>query len=61
MKGIAPVLGAGGTFAGLAIVGLAVGAVVDQRTASQFYALLGLFIGMALGGYGAFRLLTRSL
>lgn len=61
MKRIAPVLGAGGTFAGLAIVGLVLGAVIDQRTGSQFYALIGLFVGMVLGGYGAFRLLMRSL
>lgn len=61
MKRVAPALGAGGTFAGLSILGLAVGSAIDQRTGSQFYALIGLFVGMALGGYGAFRLLMRSL
>lgn len=61
MKSLVPLLGAGGTFAGCAILGFGIGIWADFHTGSRFYTLLGLFAGMAAGGYGAFRLLVRAL
>jgi len=61
MKSLVPLLGAGGTFAGCAIAGFAIGIWADQHTGSRYYTLIGLFAGMGIGGYGAVRLLLRSL
>ncbi|HEY9086438.1 MAG TPA: hypothetical protein VIN40_10970 [Candidatus Tyrphobacter sp.] len=61
MRGVPPLLGAGGAFAGFALLGLGAGILLDQATGGQFYVLVGLFGGMLLGGYTAFRLLLRSM
>lgn len=61
MKSVAPLLGAGATFAGSVLVGFALGIYADARTGSQLYAFAGFFLGVLAGGYGAFRLLRRSL
>ena len=61
MKGVAPLLGAGGAFTASVVAGFGVGVLVDEWTRSRYYTLAGLFIGIVLGGYGAFRLLLRSL
>lgn len=61
MKELAPVLSAGGTFAITALVGLALGIWVGGRTGQAWWAFVGLMVGLAVGAYGAFRLLRRSL
>lgn len=61
MKGVPPLIGAGGAFVGSTLLGLGAGILVDQRTGGQLYVIAGLFAGMLLGGYAAFRLLLRSM
>lgn len=61
MKGVLPLLGAGSTFAGFALLGFATGILLDERTGEHLYAFAGLFVGMLLGAYAAFRLLLRSM
>ncbi len=61
MKELLPVLAAGGTFAVTAIVGLVAGIWIGGTTHQPLWALAGLFAGLAIGGYGAFRLLKRSM
>ena len=61
MKPLAPVLSAGGTFAVAALVGLALGVWIGGKTGQGWWAFIGLMAGLALGSYGAFRLLQRSL
>lgn len=61
MKGIVPVLAAGGTFAAAALGGLAAGIWISRAAGNGLWAAVGLFAGMALGGYSAVRLLFRSM
>jgi hypothetical protein len=61
VKHIAPVLAAGGTFAGCTLAGLLGGAWLGRQTGWAFWVLLGLVGGMAAGAYSAFRLLMQSL
>lgn len=61
MKGVAPLLGAGGTFAACVLVGFGLGILIDDRTGASYCALVGFFAGVLLGGYSAVRLLMRSL
>ena len=61
MKGILPVLAAGGTFAMTALAGLAAGIWLGRATGAPLWALGGLMAGIAAGGYSAYRLLMRSL
>lgn len=61
MKGVTPVLAAGGTFATATLAGLFAGVWLAQRTRTPIAAAAGLFIGLALGSYSAYRLLMRSM
>jgi len=61
VKTLAPVLAAGGTFAGAALLGLLLGILLGQKTAQPLWAFGGLMAGVAIGGYGAVRLLVRSV
>jgi hypothetical protein len=61
MKSLVPLLGAGGTFAGSVLAGFALGILADIRSGTQRYAFIGFFAGVAVGAYGAYRLLQRSL
>lgn len=61
MKELAPIIGAGGSFAGCAVVGLLLGIAVAGRTGSQGWVFGGLALGIVVGGYSAFRLLRRSI
>lgn len=61
MKSVAPLLGAGGAFAGCVLVFFGLGILIDERTGDAYFGLAGFFAGVLLGGYGAFRLLKRSL
>jgi len=54
-----PLIAAGGTFTGASLAGLLVGVAVSARTGNQLWAVAGLFLGLAVGAYGAVRLLMR--
>ena len=56
-----PVLAAGGTFAVTTLVGLVAGIWVSNLTHQPLWVLGGLFAGLALGGFSAFRMLMRSM
>lgn len=56
-----PVLAAGGTFAITTIAGLFAGAWLAARFNAPLVTVVGLFLGLALGGYSAFRMLMRSV
>ena len=59
--GIAPVVAAGGAFAVTTLAGLLVGFWLTERTNVQMWTAGGLFAGLLVGGYSAYRLLMRSL
>jgi hypothetical protein len=61
VKAALPVLFAGGSFAGAAILGLLVGVAAGQRLGVPLLAPAGLMLGLLAGGYGAFRLLAKSM
>lgn len=61
MKPLLPVLGAGGTFALTTVAGLLAGVWLAERLRVPALAAAGLFVGLALGGYSAYRLLQRSM
>jgi hypothetical protein len=56
-----PVLAAGGTFAATTVAGLFAGAWLAARFKAPIVAVAGLFVGLAFGGYSAYRLLMRSI
>lgn len=56
-----PVLAAGGTFAAAAVAGLFVGVWLAGRMRAPALVAAGLFVGLAFGGYWAYRLLLRSM
>jgi hypothetical protein len=56
-----PVVAAGGTFAMTTLAGLVIGIWAGGRTGQGLWVLAGLFGGLAVGAYGAYRLLMRSL
>ena len=60
MKGAAGVIAAGSAFAGSAVGGLLIGIALDRARHTEYFVVAGLFAGFALGGYSAFRLLTRA-
>lgn len=60
MNSGAPLIAAGGTFAGSALAGLLIGILIAQRTGSQLWVFVGLLAGLGLGAYSAVRLLMRS-
>ncbi len=61
MNAVTPVLAAGGTFALSTIVGLFAGAWLAAHFHTPIIAVAGLFLGLAVGGYSAFRMLMRSV
>ncbi len=61
MRAILPVLFAGGSFAGAAILGLLLGIVATQRLNVPLLAPAGLTLGLIVGGYAAFALLAKSM
>lgn len=60
MKGATAVVAAGSAFAGAAVAGLLIGIVLDHARHTEYFAVAGLFAGVALGGYAAFRLLVQT-
>jgi hypothetical protein len=61
VKAFLPVLAAGGSFAGAAILGLIVGVAAAERLDAPLLTPGGLLLGLIAGGYGAFRLLAKSM
>jgi uncharacterized protein YneF (UPF0154 family) len=61
VKAVAPVLSAGGSFTVAALAGLALGIVLSRKTGQGWWVFAGLMGGLAVGFYGAFRLLQRSV
>ena len=60
MKGAAAIVAAGSAFAGAGIGGLLIGIWLDHALRTQYYAVAGLFAGILVGGYAAFRLLLQT-
>jgi hypothetical protein len=56
-----PVLAAGGVFAAATLLGLLAGFWLLRVTGQGLWVLGGLFAGVAVGAYSAFRLFLRSL
>lgn len=61
VKTVTPVLAAGGTFAAITVAGLFAGAWLAGHFRSPILVVGGLFVGLAFGGYSAYRLLLRSM
>ena len=61
MKTLLPVIAAGGTFAGAAVIGLAIGVLLAGRRAEPLLAPIGLLLGAAVGAYSALRILAKSM
>jgi hypothetical protein len=61
VKAFVPVLFAGGSFAGGAILGLLAGVLAAQRLSVPLLAPAGLTVGLIVGGYSALRLLAKSM
>jgi hypothetical protein len=61
MRPLLPVLAAGGTFAGSAVIGLFVGVLVAQRSEEPLWAVAGLMGGAALGALSALALLAKAM
>jgi F0F1-type ATP synthase assembly protein I len=60
VKGAAGIIAAGSAFAGGGIVGMLIGVWLDHSQRTQYFAVIGLFAGIVLGGYAAFRMLLRQ-
>lgn len=60
MNGAAGVIAAGSAFAGAGVAGLLIGIWLDRAQQTQYYAVVGLFVGIAVGGYAAFRMLLQT-
>jgi hypothetical protein len=60
MKDALPILTAGGTFMGCALLGLGAGIFVAAKTGNQLWVFGGLFIGLGVGGYSVVRMLLRT-
>ncbi len=61
VKGLAPLLAAGSTFAVTVVVGLLAGVWLDHRLGTSYWVLVLFFAGFVLGIYGAWRLVSRAL
>ena len=61
MRVVLPVLFAGGSFAGAAILGLVFGVAAGQRLSAPLLVPAGLMLGLIVGGYAAVRLLAKSM
>lgn len=55
------ILAAGGTFAGAALAGLLLGILIAGRTGQTLWVPAGIFLGLALGGYSAARMLMSEV
>ncbi|MEO9170633.1 MAG: AtpZ/AtpI family protein [Candidatus Baltobacteraceae bacterium] len=55
-----PALTAGATFAGAAIAGFAIGLYAGKASGHSWWAVVGLFAGVVLGGYASVRSLLEA-
>jgi hypothetical protein len=60
VKGAAAIIAAGSAFAGAGVGGLLIGIWLDHAQRTDYYAVIGLFAGILVGGYAAFRLLFQT-
>jgi len=60
VKSAAALVAAGSAFAGGGIGGLLIGIWLDHAYRTQYYVVVGLFAGVVLGGYVAFRMLLQQ-
>jgi len=60
VKSAAALVAAGSAFAGGGIGGLLLGVWFDHVYKTQYLVVLGLFAGIVLGGYAAFRMLLQQ-
>jgi len=60
VKGAAAIIAAGSAFAGAGVGGLLIGGWLDHAQHTEYYAVIGLFAGILVGGYAAFRLLFQA-
>jgi hypothetical protein len=60
VKAAAGIIAAGSAFAGTGVAGLLIGIWADHAQRTQYFAVIGLFVGIVLGGYVAFRLLLQT-
>jgi hypothetical protein len=60
VKSAAGIIAAGSAFAGAGIAGLLIGIWFDHVRHTEYLAVAGLFAGVVLGGYAAFRLLVQT-
>lgn len=61
MKTVLALAGAGGTFAGTVIAGLALGLFIDAHFHTTYWTAALLFVGLFIGGYAAYRLIASAL
>jgi hypothetical protein len=61
VSGAGPVVAAGGAFAFTVLLGIGAGVWAERATGNGVWVVVGLFGGVAIGGYSAVRLLFRSL
>jgi len=61
VRELLPVVVAGGTFAAAAVIGLLLGVLASGWTGQPLLVPAGLVLGIAVGGYGAIRLIVRSM
>jgi len=61
VKTLLPVVAAGSAFAAAALAGLLAGIWLAATLKLPVLSPAGLFAGLALGGYSAYRLLVRSM
>ncbi|GAC1391330.1 MAG: hypothetical protein NVSMB31_08740 [Vulcanimicrobiaceae bacterium] len=55
------IIAAGGTFAGATLLGLLAGIWLAGHTGAQLWVLGGLFLGLGIGAFGAFRMLMSEI
>jgi hypothetical protein len=61
LKPALAIVGAGGTFAGSVLAGLLLGLWLDSSLHASYWTAVLLFVGLAIGGYAAYRLIASAL
>lgn len=61
MKGPLAIIAAGGSFAATVVVAIIVGIILDHRLGRGDVVVYAFFVGVAAGGYAAFRLVADAI